>query len=68
MLPLRAYTILSLMNLSPTELGILGVLAVVVFGGALKLGSRKKSSPPTPPHTESDPNANFQQSNTDYDH
>ena len=47
------------MQLSGTELGILGFLALVLFGGALKLGGKKKSPPPPP-------KANFQENNTDY--
>ena len=56
------------MQLSGTELGILGFLALVLFGGALKLGGKKKSPPPppAPPHLEFDPKANFQENNTDY--
>jgi hypothetical protein len=55
------------MNLGPSELGILGVLLLIFLGGSLK----KSSKPSTPteiyPKKESDPKANFQQNNTDYD-
>jgi hypothetical protein len=58
-------------NIGLPELGLLGFLLVILFGGgkiknALGGGTEKKSAATPKPGIETDPKANFQEANTKY--
>ncbi len=54
------------MNIGLTELSILGVLAIIILGGA-KLKNNTKSKKSITKKVESNTMANFQNINSDYD-
>ncbi|OGM17956.1 hypothetical protein A2V61_00265 [Candidatus Woesebacteria bacterium RBG_19FT_COMBO_47_8] len=55
------------MNLGLPELGVLGVLILLLFGGTkITLGSKKKKEETLAAKPEIDPKANFQNLNTTY--
>ena len=56
------------MNIGLPELGILGVLALLIFGGKkFKSASKKKEKEATKGKNQTDIMANFQNVNSDYD-